>query len=272
MSLASGSELLEVEVADGVATLRLNRPQARNALNMEIKRALAAVLAAIPADDAVRAVLLTGTDPAFCAGGDVKELDASRSAGQVVTRHGWLLESVYEPLARLPVPTVAAVNGVTFGAGLSLMLSCDIAVAREDAVFSLAFSRMGLVPDCGSMWLLPRAIGLNRAKELLFTARRFDAAEALSLGLVQRVVTAEDFEAQSAELARSLARGPKRTLAATKRLLEQASTCTYDEALVLEAHALGVVMSSAEHGEALAAFGEKRDPDFVSVPDPGPFS
>ena len=271
MTLTSSTELVTVDVADGVATVTLNRPAARNALNMEMKKGLAALLAEIPRRREVRAVLVTGVEGAFCAGGDVKELDASRSAAAVTVRHGWLLRSVYEPLVRLDVPTVAAVNGLCFGAGVSLMLSCDIALARDDALFSLAFSRMGLVPDCGSMWLLSRALGPGRAKELLFTARRFGAAEAQTLGLVQRVVGAESFAADAGQLARSLAHGPQRTLGVTKRLLEQASTCTYDEALQLEVQALGVAMSSPEHAEALAAFTAKREPDFLSVSEPDPF-
>lgn len=272
MTLTSSSELVGIEVSGGLATITLNRPAARNAFNLEMKQAVARLLQEIPHRGDIRAVLLTGADDAFCAGGDVKELDASRSADAVVARHGWLLRSVYEPLTRLPVPTVAAVNGLCFGAGVSLMLSCDIAVAREDSLFSLAFSRMGLVPDCGALWLLPRAIGLGRAKELLYTARRFDASAALELGLVQRVLPKEGFVAQTAALAAELAAGPVRTLAMTKQLIEQASTCTYAEALVLEVNALGVAMTSPEHAEALLAFSEKRAPDFPAVAASSPFS
>lgn len=265
MSLETGSELLRLEIVDGVATLTLNRPSARNALNLEIKTALAAVLKELPARPDVRAVLLTGTGTAFSAGGDVKELDAARTAEAVLARHRWLLGSVYLPLTRLAVPTVVAVNGLAFGAGVSLMLSCDIAIASEDAIFSLAFSRMGLVPDCGALWLLPRAVGQRRARELIFTARRFGAAEALDMGLVERVVPATELAARATELAGSLARGPRQTLAMTKRLLEQTSTASYPETLEIEAQAVAVSMSSAEHAEALAAFGEKRDPVFTAL-------
>jgi 2-(1,2-epoxy-1,2-dihydrophenyl)acetyl-CoA isomerase len=163
MTVATGSDVLSVAVEDGVATVRLNRPGARNALNMELKRALAGVLRAIPDDPAVRAVVLTGSGPAFSAGGDVKELDATRTALASRDRMRWLLNDVFIPLARLDVPTIAAVNGAAFGAGLSLALACDIVIASEAASFSLAFSRMGLVPDCGALWILPRRLGMGRA-------------------------------------------------------------------------------------------------------------
>jgi 2-(1,2-epoxy-1,2-dihydrophenyl)acetyl-CoA isomerase len=256
------SGVLDVAVEHGVATLRLNRPEARNALNMELKRALADALRAIPSDPAVRAVILTGAEPAFSAGGDVNELDATRTALTSRDRMRWLLHEVIVPLARLEVPTVAAVNGAAFGAGLSLALACDIAIASDAASFSLAFSRMGLVPDCGALWFLPRRLGLARAKELVFTARRFDAHEALDLGIVQRVVAAEELDVAAAELAATLAAGPADALRMTKRLLEQAATSTLDEAVELESYAQGIAMSSAEHAEALAAFAERRAPDF----------
>ncbi|WP_187369167.1 enoyl-CoA hydratase/isomerase family protein [Baekduia soli] len=270
MTLRTGSELLGLEVDGGVATLTLNRPAARNALNMEVKAALARVLAELPRHPEVRALVLTGSGPAFSAGGDVKEFDPSRTGDQVLARHRWLLQSVYLPLVRLGLPTVAAVNGLAFGAGVSLMLSCDIAIASEDATFSLAFSRMGLVPDCGALWLLPRAVGPRRARELLLTARRFGAAEALELGLVERVVPAGELTGAAAELGAALARGPRGALAMTKRLLEQTGPVGYAEALEIEAQAVAVAMASAEHAEALDAFLGKRDADFAGLPSVEP--
>jgi len=265
MTVATRDDVLSVVVQDGVATLTLNRPEARNALSMELKHALAAVLRTLPEAPAVRAVVLTGSGPAFSAGGDVKELDATRTALTSRDRMRWLLHEVVIPLARLDVPTVAAVNGPAFGAGLSLALACDIVVASDAATFSLAFSRMGLLPDCGALWFLPRRLGLARAKELLFTARRFDADEALELGIVQRVVPAEELESAAAQLAATLAAGPANVLRMTKRLLEQAATSTLDEVAELESYAQGIAMSSAEHAEGLLAFRERRDPDFRSV-------
>ena len=259
------SEVLSVDVADGVATLTLNRPQARNALNMELKRALADVLQALPTDPSVRSVLVTGAGPAFCAGGDARELDASRTALVSRDRMDWLLQQVFLPLARLPLPTVAAVNGPAYGAGFSLALACDVLVASEAAKFSLAFSRMGLVPDCGALWFLPRVLGPGRAKELLFTSRPVGADEALALGIAQRIAPADRLADEAGELARELAAGPRDALRMTKRLLEQCATSTLDEAAQLESYAQGVAMASAEHAEALAAFRDKRSPDFRSV-------
>jgi 2-(1,2-epoxy-1,2-dihydrophenyl)acetyl-CoA isomerase len=265
VSIASETEALDVAVSEGVATLTLNRIRARNALNMELKLELARVLRAIRDDRSIRAVLITGAGSAFSAGGDVKELDVARSALASRDRMQRLLHDVFIPLARLELPTVAAVNGPAFGAGLSLALACDIVIASDQAVFSCAFSRMGLIPDCGALWFLPRVLGPATAKELLFTARRFGPDEARELGLVQRVVPASDLHAAARELAVSLARGPTATLRMTKRLLEQSATSTLDEVAELESYAQGVAMSSPEHAEALAAFRERRDPDFLST-------
>jgi 2-(1,2-epoxy-1,2-dihydrophenyl)acetyl-CoA isomerase len=132
-------------------------------------------------------------------------------------------------------------------------------------VFSLAFSRMGLLPDCGALWFLPRRLGLGRAKELLFTARRFGAQEALELGIAQRVVPAGELADAAGELAAALAAGPADALRMTKRLLEQAATSTLDEVAELESYAQGIAMASGEHAEAVAAFRERREPDFRSV-------
>jgi 2-(1,2-epoxy-1,2-dihydrophenyl)acetyl-CoA isomerase len=262
MSAVTQAGVLDVQVADGVATLTLNRPEARNALNMDLKRALAAAIAEIEEDRSVRAMVVTGEGSAFCAGGDVKELDASRTALASRDRLHRLLSEVYRPLARLRAPTIAAVNGAAFGAGVSLAMACDVVIAADDAVFSLAFSRMGLLPDCGALWFLPRRLGAGRAKELLFTARRVGAAEALEIGLVQRVVPAAELRAAAATLAAEVAAGPADVLRLTKRLLEQAATSTFDEIIELESYAQGIAMASAEHAEALNAFGERRAPDF----------
>jgi 2-(1,2-epoxy-1,2-dihydrophenyl)acetyl-CoA isomerase len=262
MAVGTEHEVLSVAVNDGVARLTLNRPEARNALNMELKRALATALREVGGDRSIRCVVVSGAGPAFSAGGDIKELDATRTALASHDRMRWLLSEVFVPLARLEVPTIAAVNGAAFGAGLSLALACDIVLASDAAKFSLRFTRMGLVPDCGSLWFLPRRLGLGQAKELLFTARVFGPHEARELGIVQRVVSAAELDAAADALAAELAAGPRDTLRMTKRLLEQAATSTLDEAAELESYAQGVTMSSAEHAEALLAFREHRDPDF----------
>jgi enoyl-CoA hydratase/carnithine racemase len=265
MSTVTEHEVLSVAVKDGVARLTLNRPEARNALNMELKRALATAVREVAADRSIRCAVLTGAGPAFSAGGDIKELDATRPALVSRDRMRWLLSEVFIPLARLEVPTIAAVNGAAFGAGLSIALACDIVLASDAARFSLRFSRMGLVPDCGALWFLPRRLGLGQAKELVFTARVFGPEEARELGIAQRVVPAAELDAAANELAAELAAGPRETLRMTKRLLEQAATSTLDEVAELESYAQGVTMASAEHAEALLAFHERRDPDFRSL-------
>lgn len=265
MSIITEHEVLSVAVHEGVARLTLKRPQSRNALNMELKRALATALREVGADRSIRCLVVTGAGQAFSAGGDIKELNATRSALTSRDRMRWLLSEVFVPLARLEVPTIAAVNGAAFGAGLSLALACDIVLASDAAKFSLRFTRMGLLPDCGALWFLPRRVGLGQAKELLFTARVFGPEEARQLGIVQRVVPAAELEAAASELGAELAAGPRDALRMTKRLIEQAATSTLDEVVELESYAQGIAMSSVEHAEALAAFGERRDPDFRSL-------
>lgn len=257
------ASVLDVKVEDGLAILTLNRPDAMNALNLELKRALADWLAAARYDTSVRAVLLTGAGKAFCAGGDLKEMDPDRPPQVARMRQDELLRTVFLPLAKLPVPTVAAVNGHAHGGGLSLALACDLVLAAEGAPMSLGFVQRGLAPDCGIAHFLPRITGTARAKELLLTARRFDAREAERLGLVCEVVPPGELIERATELARGFADGPTIALGLAKTLVDQSWDRDIEQFADLESYAQAVSRTSADHREGVAAFFEKRAARFT---------
>lgn len=255
------SDGLRSEVRGGVATLTLDRPRALNALDIPLKVALLEALSAIGADRAIRAVILTGAGRAFCAGQDLAERD---DPGAPPLEEE--LRDRYEPIVRAMVgldrPIIAAINGVAAGAGASLALACDLRIAATSARFVLAFGRIGLVPDSGATWLLPRIVGSARAAELALLGTSLDAAEAERYGLVSRVVADDALPATAAEMARGLADGAPLALAATKRLLSAAWSTDLDGALAAERRAQGLLGSSRDHAEGLAAFRAKRPPRF----------
>ena len=257
-------ETLLYEASDGVATVTLNRPEVLNAFSTPMQRELAAVVLRLADDDAVRAVVLTGAGRAFCAGGDIGEMEGAADPTPLASRNKLhrMLTSVLMPLVRLEKPVIAAVNGVAVGAGMNLALAADITVVAEHARFSQAFVKVGLVPDTGGLYLLTRLIGLNRAKELCFTGRMLNAPEALHMGLVNEVVPAPDLMPRAHALARELASGATAAIGLTKSLLNMASTATLAEMAEFESYALAVVLATEDHREGIRAFREKRAPVF----------
>lgn len=253
-------ETIRVDVADGVATVVLNRPDSLNSLNVPMRRELLAALKAIARDEAVRAVVLTGAGRGFCSGADLRGGPEERDFR---TR----LETEYNPLVRairdLPKPIIAAVNGVAAGAGVSLALACDLVYAAEDARFIQAFARIGLVPDSGSTRTLVRALGRHRAAQLIFTGEPLGAAEAHAAGLVNAVVPGDRLPDAAHAAAAQLAAGPTRALALAKRLINQAEDATLEESLASEAALQDVAGRTHDHAEGVAAFAEKREPRFV---------
>lgn len=253
---------LRTEVEGGVATLTLDRPEALNALTIPLKIALLAALEAIRADRSIRAVILTGAGRAFCAGQDLSERD-----GPDAPPLDEELRDRYEPIVRAMVgldrPIIGAINGVAAGAGASLALACDLRIAALSARFVLAFGRIGLVPDSGATWFLPRIVGSARAAELALLGTSLDAAEAARIGLVSRVVPDDALAAAAAEMAGNLADGAPLAAAATKRLLSEAWTTDLDGALAAEREAQGRLGASRDHAEGLAAFRAKRPPRFT---------
>ena len=253
---------LRVEVDGPVATLTLDRPSALNALTVPVKVALREALESIASDPAVRAVILTGAGRAFCAGQDLAERDEPDAAALDVE-----IRERYNPIIRalrsMGQPVIAAVNGVAAGAGASLAFACDLRIAAEEARFVLAFSRIGLVPDSGATWFLPRLVGQAKAAELALVGDPVGAAEALRIGLVSRVVPGDQLMTEARALADRLAEGAPLALSLTKGALERSLTIDLDEALAGEAKLQGIAGASADHAEGLAAFREKRPPRFT---------
>jgi 2-(1,2-epoxy-1,2-dihydrophenyl)acetyl-CoA isomerase len=249
------------ETADGVITLTLNRPDALNAFTVEMKEALLAALKDAARDRSVRVVILTGAGRAFCAGQDLKERQ-----GPNVNDLGTELRARYNPIItamrRLEKPIIGAINGVAAGAGISVAMACDIVLASDKASFMEAFGRVGLVPDTGSSWFLPRLVGPARAAEMMFTADSIDAATVERIGLVNRVVAADKLMDEANALAARLAQAAPIALALAKRALNRALNSTLEDALEFEAQLQSIAGRSADHREGVAAFVEKRPPNF----------
>src|SRR5690606_9634910 len=234
-----------------------------NSLTAELKTALLEALRKAAADSGVRAVLLTGSGRAFCAGQDLREhaasLEAGRGLADTVREH-------YNPIVQLITtmdkPVVAAVNGVAAGAGAALAFACDLRVASEKTRFALAFSGIGLAPDSGASWTLQRLVGLGRATELLLLGEPVSAERALELGLVTRVVPAADVVESARELAVRLAQGPTKAYAATKRALAYAAAHPLAESLALEADLQDACAATDDHVRATASFLAKEQPVF----------
>ena len=252
---------LRVEVDGPVATVTLDRPEALNALTVPLKEALLAALEALGADRTVRALVLTGAGRAFCAGQDLAERAGPDAAPLDVE-----IRERYNPIVRamraIDQPIVAAVNGVAAGAGASLAFAADIRIASTEARFVLAFGRIGLVPDSGATWSLPRLVGPAWAAELALVGDPVDAETAARVGLVSRVVAPDALPAEARRIATTLAAGAPLAVAATKHALDAAWSRTLDEALDAEAELQGNLGRSADHAEGLAAFRDKRPPSF----------
>lgn len=252
-------ETLLHELADGVVTLTLNRPDALNALNTTLRRELLAALTAARKDDATRAVVITGAGRGFCAGADLRGGTEEREFRRVIsTEYNPLIEAI----RTLPKPVIASVNGVAAGAGVSLALAADLVVAAEDARFVPAFNRIGLVPDSGLTRTLVRSLGRHRALEILLGERQLGADDAHAAGLVAAVVPAERLAEATRDLATRLANGPTRGIGLTKRLINAAEDVTLAEGLAAEADLQELAGRTEDHAEGVAAFGDKRDPRF----------
>src|SRR3989454_621377 len=258
-----GYQTLIFERAGAVATITLNRPDARNALDFVMRGELAAVLDEIEADEAARVVILTGAGGHFCSGGDVKTMRTKRHTAAEGRARVESLNRMVLRLVDFPKPTIAMVDGYAVGAGSNLALCCDLIIASDRAKFGELFWKIGLVPDGGGTWLLSRVIGMARAKELIFTAEIIEAAEAHRIGLVNRVVPVAELEKTTRALAAKIAAGPPAVLAMAKHMVNRAATSDLASALDLEAFSQGLAISSEDHQEGLAAFFEKRPAKFT---------
>lgn len=242
---------VQVSVNEGVAVLTLDRPEVMNALNASLRRDLAEALRSVEA----RCVVLTGAGRGFCAGQDLAEAGAGLEAERVLAEE-------YLPLLRAiqdgPAPVIAAVNGVAAGAGASLALACDVVVAAESASFSMAFARLGLIPDAGATWVLPRNLGLARAMGMALFADPIPARQASEWGLIWEAVPDDAFEATWRSRAKTLAAGPTMAFRAARAALRGAFETSLDDQLTVEAAHQGRLVRGEDFAEGVAAFREKR--------------
>jgi len=249
------------KTAEGVATLRLNRPEKMNALDMDMRAELIVAAKEMAADDSVRVVVLTGTGRAFCGGGDVSSmpLEATPFTGRkrLVKLHDLLIT-----LTTMEKPVISAINGHAVGAGCNLALAGDIIIANEKAKFGQVFVNVGLVPDMGGAFFLTRAVGLYKAKELVFTGELIDANEAQRIGIVNRVYPSEEFDNAVSQLAAKFTKAPTRALGLAKLLLNKSFENSLPSMLDLEMYAQSAMMQSEDFKEGVRAFLEKRPPVF----------
>ncbi len=262
-------ETLTLDQHEGVQTIALNRPSRLNALSTDLLRELNDVLRATEQDDAVRVVVLTGRGRAFCSGADLAEFGPPSEAVSWPPALGDLLRTRINPvilrLRSIEKPVLAAVNGVAAGAGMSLALACDLRDAAESSQFIQAFANIGLVPDAGSFYFLPRLVGASKALELAWTAQPVPAREALELGLVNRVVPDASLMDSTLELAARLARGPARAIGLTKRGMNQAHELGLARVLEMEAGYQTIAARTSDFAEGVAAFLEKRPARFTGA-------
>ena len=268
ITIDTGTSELLCEVSDHLAIITLNRPEKRNALSDTLSPALPQLMPKLDEDRDIRCIMLTGAGTAFCAGGDVSQMGdgalakSPRSFEDSVENLRQRQRTLTQKLYELKTPTVAALPGAAAGAGMSLALACDLRVAAETAFITAAFGRIGLSGDHGGSWLLTRLVGPAIAKELYFTSRRVAAEEAKILGLFNAVYPQDSFRAQATEFARSVAAGPPIAMKYMKEHINQAQFLRAGEAFDLEAEHLMRTANSEDHREAVAAFMEKREPQF----------
>jgi enoyl-CoA hydratase/carnithine racemase len=251
-------ETLLVERTDGVVTVTMNRPEKKNAADAAMWEELLACFSEVSHRGGDRVLILTGAGGAFCSGADLTSVGSTGDPRSLMRR----LADVALALHRLPKPTIAKVNGVAAGAGCNLALGCDLIVASEEARFSEIFPRRGLSIDCGGSWLLPRLVGLHRAKELALFGDIISAKEALEMGLVNRVVAPSELDGFVDGWARRLASGPPIAVSMTKTLLNESFETSMSHALDEEGQCQVINFSTADTAEALAAFLERREPVF----------
>src|SRR5271165_2692118 len=261
--MPSTLETLIVERRGGVVTVTMNRPERKNAATGTMWHELLATFEEVAADRHDRVLVLTGAGGSFCSGADLSDpTDVAGRPGDPSLLQMRALGDVALRLHRLPKPTIAKVGGIAAGAGLSMALGCDLVVASESARFSQIFAKRGLSVDFGASWLLPRLIGLHKAKELAFFADIIDARQAAEFGLVNRVVPADQLDAFVENWARILAAGPPLALSLTKSMLNESFALSFDQAVEEESRSQSANFASRDTREALVAFAEKRQPRF----------
>ncbi|MBN3853721.1 enoyl-CoA hydratase/isomerase family protein [Paraburkholderia sp. Ac-20340] len=254
-----------LNIEDGIAEFTHQRPEARNALSMELRDDYADLLDTVERDRSIRVLIVTGSGGSFCAGGDLKSMTGARERPEtgapeairrrVLQAHGWM-----QRLRNLELPVIAAVDGAAVGAGFSLALAADFVLASSRAFFCMSFAKVGLVPDLGAAWLLPRVIGMSAAKELVLTARKLGAEEAQQLGIVHAIHAPETLADDARAFAQRFVAAPREALGLGKRLLNQSFETPYASLAELECAAQAVASSVPFHAQAIEAFLEGRPP------------
>ncbi|OEY66361.1 2-(1,2-epoxy-1,2-dihydrophenyl)acetyl-CoA isomerase PaaG [Marinobacter sp. X15-166B] len=256
------SVLLDID--QGIAKVTLNRPQSLNSFNVDMHEQMRAALKTIRNDASVRVLLLTGNGRGFCAGQDLS--DRSVKPGEAAPDLGLSIEKYYNPLLQslrdLPMPVVCAVNGVAAGAGANIALACDITLAARSASFIQAFCKIGLIPDSGGTWTLPRLVGMARAKGLAMLGDKLSAEQAEQWGMIWQCVDDDDLQAEAMKLARHFASQPTKGLALIKRALHASATNSFEEQALVERDLQRLAGRTNDYREGVAAFMEKRAPEF----------
>jgi 2-(1,2-epoxy-1,2-dihydrophenyl)acetyl-CoA isomerase len=265
----SSDELL-FERRGAVAWATLNRPEVRNALTPDMRNRLIDVVEEVGDDPELRCLVITGAGEGFCTGADIRATSSRQASGERMAGSArdvivGGVQRLVRALWDLEVPTIAAVNGTAAGFGCHLAWMCDLVIASENARFIEAFMRRGIVPDGGGAYLLPRLVGLQRAKEIVFFADAWSAADAERIGLVNQVVANGELEKAATEWAERLAAGPTKALGLAKRLLNRSLESTLDQSLAEEALAQELITGTKDIEEGMRAFAEKRDPNFTGT-------
>jgi len=257
----SNYQFLKYSVEKGVATVTLNRPDVYNALNDEITYELQDVLKAVSKDEQVRVVVLTGEGKAFCSGQDLKAASGDQKRSFLQSLHK-RYNPIISAMRNLPKPIVCRLNGVAAGAGCSLALACDVIVASEEAALIEVFINIGLVPDSGSAYFLPRTVGSNKAFELCSMGNRVKATEAVSIGLINKAVPASELDSAVKFYTDYYSTAPTKSIGLIKKMLNKSTASTLEEMLEYEAYCQEIAGTSADYKEGVTAFLEKRKPEF----------
>ena len=256
------TDLIDLQIQSGIATIYLNRPEKRNAMSDDMRTQFIAALERVAADKQIRALVLTGNGKGFCAGGDVAGMERRMPApiGEVGF-NGWSRQQrvhhTVSLLHTMPKPTIAAVNGAASGLGADTALACDFIIASDAASFTWSYIHRGLIPDGGGMYFLPRRVGLPKAKELIFSGRKVDADEALQIGIADRLTGGETLVADAQAWATELSKGSATALALGKSILNQSFEFSADQVFAQGSQAQGICYTSTEHRDAVMAFLNK---------------